>query len=522
MKRGAMIEKLKFSTKQWDVIVIGGGATGLGAALDAVSRGYSTILVEQADFAQATSSRSTKLVHGGVRYLRQGKIGFVREALQERSLLLQNAPHLVHPLPFLLPTKSWFAKYYYFTGIKLYDLLAGSLSFGASTALSRSEMLQRLPTIESSFVTGGVCYYDGQFDDARLAINLAQTINEHGGVPLNYMQVCKLIQVNNKVTGVFVRDIQTNHEYEIQGKVIVNATGVFVDSIRKMDASDVEASIIPSQGSHIVIDRSFFPGDAAMIIPETDDGRVLFTIPWHHRVLVGTTDIASTKISMEPKPQEAEIEYLLEYTGKYLTKRPKHSDILSTFAGLRPLVKPKGSFKATSTSSLSRDHTIMVSSTQLISVTGGKWTTYRKLGEDTISTAARIANLPDRPSGTKHMPIHGWCEPSKSPSEWNFYGSDLASIKQLAADNPSLSTRLHPDLPCRGVDVIWSVRHEMACNVEDILSRRTRCLLLGAAASIEIAPKVAALMAKELGKDKEWEQNQVKAYDQLAQGYFRK
>ncbi len=518
MNRAALLAQLKASPKPWDIIIIGGGATGLGAALDAVTRGYRTLLVEQADFAQATSSRSTKLVHGGVRYLRQGSVSFVREALQERALLLHNAPHLVHPLPFLLPTQSWLSKYYYLTGIKLYDLLAGRFNFGTSTLLSKDEMMQCLPTINSSLISGGIRYFDGQFDDARLAINLAQTIAELGGVPLNYMRVLKLIHANNKVTGIVVRDLENNQEYEIQGKAIINATGVFVDTIRKMDVNNIEASIVPSQGSHIILDRSFFPGNEAMIIPETDDGRVLFTIPWHHRVLVGTTDIAIPNISMEPRPQQEEIEYLLEYAGKYLTKRPTRTDILSTFAGLRPLVKPKAAYK--STAALSRDYTIMESPTQLITVTGGKWTTYRKLGEETINTAARLVNLPFRPSETIHTHIHGWCEPFTSPSEWNFYGDDLKHVEQLASNDQTLINKLHPDLPCRGVDAIWAVRHEMAYNIEDVLARRTRCLFLGAAASIEIAPQVATLMAKELGKDKIWKERQVAAYTELAKGYF--
>lgn len=514
MNRSKMIDNLN---SLWDVIVIGGGASGLGIGLEAASRGYRTIVLEQGDFAQGTSSRSTKLIHGGIRYLRQGRISLVHEALQERAFLVKNAPHLVHPLRFLLPSYSWLSRYYYLSGIKLYDVLAGKLGLGDSHMLSTEEVMKIIPTIDSKHLQGGVSYFDGQFDDARLAVNLAQTIVEQGGTVINYMPVQRLLKVKDRAIGVAALDLEANKEYEVFGKVIINATGVYVDSIRRMDQPDIQDCVVPSQGAHIVLDRSFLPSDSAMIVPKTDDGRVLFAIPWHNRILVGTTDTLVEHISLEPKPLQEEIDYLLEYMGRYLTKKPTQEDILSRFAGIRPLVKPKGHWK--NTSSLLRDYVVTVSTSQLVTVTGGKWTTYRKIGESTVEEASKVGGLAPRPSLAKGLRIHGWSMPSSQHSDWEFYGSDLPLVEALAKDNPRLLQKLHEDLPCRGVDVIWAVRHEMARSVEDVLSRRTRSLLLGARATLEIAPQVAALMAKEMGKDAAWEKNQLEAFQNVARGY---
>lgn len=512
-----MLATLRDSTSPWDLLVIGGGASGLGTALDASSRGYRTLLLEQGDFAQGTSSRSTKLIHGGVRYLKQGQLSLVREGLQERALLLQNAPHLVHAKPFILPVCSYAALFYYLAGLKLYDLLAGKLSLGASHRLTRAEVLKQIPTINPHRLVGGICYLDGQFDDARLAVNLAQTIAEQGGTVVNYMPVQKLLKVNNQIVGVVASDLERNMEYEISAKVVVNATGAFVDAIRHMDDNQVAPCIVPSQGTHIVLDRSFFPGDRAMIIPNTRDGRLLFIIPWHQRVLVGTTDVPIASASLEPRPTAQEIEYLLEYAGQYLDKRPKTSDICSAFAGIRPLVRPQGHLE--SSSKLSRDYVVMVSESQLVTVTGGKWTIYRKMGEDVVNQAIQVAKLPPRPCTTRSLRIHGWSD-LFDDSEWRFYGSDKPLVEQLGVGDPQLQQRLHPDLPCRGIDVVWAVRHEMARRIEDVLSRRNRSLLLGARASSEIAPLVAALMAKEMGNNSEWEKQQVSDYQQLASSYI--
>lgn len=519
MNREEVLKAIKDSSNRWDFIVIGGGASGLGTALDAASRGYKTLLLEQGDFSQGTSSKSTKLIHGGLRYLGQGFISLVFEALREQRILLLNAPHLVHPLSFLLPTSSWFNRYYYFAGIKLYELLAGRRGVEKSYLLSKKEVLQNLITVNPDVLNGGVFFVDGQFDDSRLAINLAETIIEKGGFAINYFQVTGLLKDKDKLIGVRAQDLENNQTYEILAKVIINASGAYADSIRKMDDHNASACIVLSQGSHIVLDRSFFPSDFAMLIPKTSDGRLLFMIPWHNRVLIGTTDVPLEHLNSEPTPKKTEIEYLLRYARQYLIKKPDEKDILSAFAGIRPLIRPKEGWK--STSSISRDFSIIISNSKLITVLGGKWTTYRKMGEDTINKAIQAAGLPYKPSITKHLPIHGsYTNFFNDSNEWSYYGSDYPLVDQLGASDSSLKEKLHPELPCRKVDVIWAVRQEMARQVEDVLSRRTRCLLLGAKISVEIASKVAAIMAKELGKDNLWEKKQVESYTHLAKGYI--
>lgn len=517
MNRNTAIASLA-DTPQWDFIVIGGGASGLGTALDAASRGYKTLLLEKSDFAQGTSSRSTKLVHGGIRYLRQGYFSLVHEALYERSLLRQNAPHLVHPIPFLLPAKDLCRRLYYFAGTKLYDLLSTWHSFGSSFMVSKQRMHSELPTLKPSLYSGGVCYYDGQFDDARLAINLAQTIFEQGGSAINYMPVTALLKNNGKIAGVVATDLESGRQYEIFGKTVINATGVFVDSVRMMDTASSEPLVVASQGSHIVLDRSFFPTDYALIIPETPDGRVLFAIPWHNYVVIGTTEIERDHIDWEPTPIKSEISYLLENIGKYLTVQPYEKDILSTFAGLRPLVKPEGKWK--STSSLPREYLLTVEPSQLITLTGGKWTTYRAMAEKTIDKALQVAGLPFKKSRTKQLPIHGSANCPSTNNERNYYGSDLPAVDLLAKENPKLNDRLHADLSCRGTDVIWAVRHEMARKIEDVLSRRNRSLILNAKASQMIAPQVASLMAQELGFDASWQKKELAAYQSLVKQHL--
>jgi glycerol-3-phosphate dehydrogenase len=515
MNRKAYIDHLNQFRSQWDIILIGGGASGLGTALDASSRGYRTLLLERGDFAQETSSRSTKLIHGGLRYLQQGNLSLVHSALKERERLLKNAPHLVHPQQFILPTYQKLKRFYYLAGIKLYDLLAGKRSLKGSRLLSKDEVLQYLPTINPEGLTGGISFYDGQFDDARLAINLAQSIAELGGIAINYMEVIKLLKMKNEVIGVVARDSETHQEFEIQGKVVINATGVFVDSIRKMD-DETALTVLPSQGTHIVLDRKFLPNNNAIIIPETSKGSVLFAIPWHQHVLVGTTDTLLEKAFFEPIPKWFEIEYLLDSIGQYLIKKPLKSDILSTFAGIRPLIPSKEEKK--NPSSLPRDYRITKSASRLITVVGGKWTTYRKISEDVVDTAIQMAGLPLRSCQTANLRLHGWSEQFLA-SEWGYYGSDLQSVEKLADIDPSFKEKLHPNLPCRPIDVIWAVRNEMAMHVEDVLSRRNRSLLLNAQACIEIAPSVAKLMAIELGYSKEWEMREIVNFQNLAQSY---
>ena len=473
-----MLGALQGTSEPWDIVIIGGGATGLGCAIDASSRGYKTLLLEQHDFAKGTSSRSTKLVHGGVRYLKQGNIALVLDALKERGLLLKNAPHLVRNLAFIVPNYTWWEGPFYGIGLKMYDLLAGKQGFGRSKHLSKEETLQHIPTLAPEGLDGGVIYYDGQFDDARLALNMASTAAEQGGVVLNYMRVTGLIKKNGEVRGVEAVDQESGETHQIDARVVVNATGVFTDSIRKMDDPSVKNMIAPSQGIHIVLDRSFLPGDVAIMVPKTDDGRVLFAIPWHDFVLVGTTDTPGVDAELEPTPMEDELEFVLAHAGRYLVKNPTRDDVLSTFAGLRPLV---GGDEDDDTASLSRDHTLHIAKSGLVTITGGKWTTYRKMAEDTIDQAATLAELEERPSRTRDLHIHGYHQ--------------------------------HAD------EVVWATRNEMARTVEDFLSRRTRNLLLGADQSVEMAPKVARLMADELGHGKDWVDAQVRAFEEVAAGY---
>lgn len=519
MDRDAMLATVRRYQGKWDFAIVGGGATGLGCAVEAASRGYRTLLLEQSDFAKGTSSRSTKLVHGGVRYLRQGNISLVLEALKERGHLIKNAPHLVRNTAFIVPNYSWWEGPFYGIGLKMYDLLAGRSGFGRSKLLSRKKTLEALPNIEPEGLDGGVIYYDGQFDDARLAINLAQTAVEHGGTLLNYVRVKGLLKHDDgEVKGIQARDEESGEDFEVSAKVVINATGVFTDNIRRMDVPDAPALVSPSQGVHIVLDRSFLPGDAAIMVPKTDDGRVLFAIPWHGVVLVGTTDTPVPGISLEPRPLEEELAFLLDHAGRYLLKNPTRSDVLSTFAGLRPLVS--GGDEEGSTAELARDHSLIISKTGLVTITGGKWTTYRRMAEDTINQAAVLADLPERPSITRTLRVHGYHTSPNSLGDLAYYGADAPLIEQLAREQPEYSSRIHERFPNRVAEIVWAVRKEMARTVEDFLSRRTRLLLLDARTSIEMAPRVAEIMASELGRDDSWIQQQIEEYTSLARGYL--
>ncbi|WP_185852304.1 glycerol-3-phosphate dehydrogenase/oxidase [Blattabacterium cuenoti] len=509
----------------WDVVIIGGGATGLGIALDSSSRGYKTLLLEQSDFSKATSSRSTKLVHGGIRYLAQGNIRLVYEALQERGFLLRNAPHLVKKQKFIIPVFNWKMGIMYWTGLKLYEWLSGSLSFGKSKFLSKYEIVRNFPEIRSEELKGGIVYYDGQFDDARLAINLAQTCVQKGGTLLNYFQVKSLLKkVGNKISGVVACDLETQKKYSIYSKIVINATGVFSDSISRMDESACPIFIKPSQGTHIVLDKSFFSSSNAIVIPKTTDGRVLFCVPWYDHVLVGTTDTFLEKSVLEPKPLEEEIDFILQTFNRYFVLHTKKSDILSAFSGLRPLFVPNNSY-STKTKDISRSHKLMISSSGLISVIGGKWTTYRKMAEDTVNKAIEIGKLNKMPSVTKNLKIYGSYSSYKSQNyHWNKYGEDEYHIKTLIDKNPLLGVSLISKDSSyyyyTEAEVVWMVRYEMARTIEDVLARRFRLLFLNAKKAIDIAPRVAALMAKELSRDEKWEKSQVAGFKKLAMQYY--
>jgi glycerol-3-phosphate dehydrogenase len=515
VNRSGAIATLKDPAQEWDIIVIGGGATGLGAAVDSASRGYHTLLLEQEDFCKATSSRSTKLVHGGVRYLQQGNIALVREALHERGLMYSNAPHLVHPLSFVIPIYSWWGGPFYGVGMKVYDVLAGKLNLAPSLVLSLDQTIKRIPTIAKKGLQRGVEYYDGQFDDARFAIGLALTLEDLGGTAINYMPVTGLLKDRGRTCGVIAQDKESGDSFEIRSRVVINATGVFADGVRSMDDAGGTSVVAPSQGAHIMLPKRFLPGDSAVMIPHTSDGRVLFAIPWHGHVLVGTTDTPVHSATLEPKPLDQELEFLFAHARQYLDLKPEPSDVLSVFAGLRPLVKVSGT---NDTKTLSREHTILVSPSHLVTIIGGKWTTYRKMAEDVVSKAASIAGLSDAPSKTQTLPIHGATRTAELGC-YSVYGSDAPLIKALAEENPAWSAPLVPGLPYIQAELIWAVRHEMARTVEDVLSRRTRALLLNAPACIKAAPMVGKLLAQELGHNEAWGKASADAFIKVAQSY---
>jgi len=517
--RNEIIKGITTPETIWDVIVVGGGATGLGTALDAVARGYKTLLLEQADFAKGTSSRSTKLVHGGVRYLAQGDIGLVKEALYERGLLLQNAPHLVKNESFVIANYEWWGGIYYTIGLTLYDILAGKLGFGRAKHLSKKEVISRLPNINQHGLQGGVLYHDGQFDDSRLAINLAQTSLEMGATILNYFRVVSLVKnARDKISGVVTTDMETGTTYQIKGKTVINATGVFVDELLQMDKPGKKPIVRPSQGVHIVIDKSFMPGEDAIMIPKTEDGRVLFAVPWHDKLVVGTTDTPINEHSLEPRALDEEIEFILHTAKKYFAKAPTRKDVLSIFAGLRPLAATEdGSSK---TKEISRRHKLFVSESGMITITGGKWTTYRRMGEDTVDKAIKVGKLEATPSATKNLSIHGSQQNVDRSDHLYVYGCDKNNVLALIKENASWGEKLHRGMPFIQAEVVWGIRHEMARNVEDILARRVRALFLDARAAIDMAPKVASLIAKELDKDKAWENDQVEKFNWLASGYL--
>ncbi len=518
MNRDEMLRQLQQYPDNFDVIVIGGGATGLGTAVDAAARGYRTILLEQNDFAKATSSRSTKLIHGGLRYLQQGNIALVIEALKERGLLCQNAPQLITHRRFMVPNYQWWEGTYYGFGLKFYDLLAGKLGLEKSKYLSKEEALKTLPNLCQKDLRSALSYFDGQFDDARLAITLAQTFVDLGGLILNYMPVTGLIKRQSRLIGVKAIDLEKDKFYEIHGAAIINATGIFVDEMRKMDDQDAIDILSPSQGIHIVVDRKFMPSDTAILIPHTEDKRVLFIVPWHQRLLIGTTDTPVLHPSLEPKPQREEVHYLLQHCSRYLSPAPQNTDILSCFAGLRPLIR--GDSKNGKSSGLSRDHEVRVAKSGLITVCGGKWTTFRKMGEDAVNQAIEVAALPNKPCRTKNLRLHGYSLGMDPEDPWSVYGSDAGILYTMIKKNPELGQPIHKNLPYLRAEVLWGVQKEMARTVEDVLSRRTRSLLLDAQASIAAAPMVAKIIAKALGYDQLWQANQVKNFAKLAEQYL--
>ncbi len=521
MKREAMLRQAGARKEPWDVVVIGGGATGAGVAVDAASRGYAVLLLEREDFGKGTSSRSTKLVHGGVRYLEQGNVSLVMEALKERGILLKNAPHLVHDLPFVVPNYSWWETPFYGIGMKVYDLLAGKYGFGKSRILTLEETVERLPTIQQEGLRGGVIYHDGQFDDARLLMALLMTAAEQGATLLNYAAAVELTKDSEGfVNGVVAEDRESGERFTAAAKVVVNATGIFADEVRRMAEPGAAAMIAPSQGIHLVFEKSFLRGNSAIMVPHTSDGRVLFAIPWHEHTVVGTTDTPIDTPEYEPKPFEEEIAFVLETAQQYLSRPPKREDVLSVYVGIRPLVKAAGSDTG-KTSALSRDHTIEIDGAGLLTIAGGKWTTYRHMAEDAVDHAIMLGKLDEKPCVTQNLHIHGYKLPEGDGTgdALDVYGTDAEEILALVKREPELGMRLDEALPYIGAQVVWAAREEMARTLDDVLARRMRALLLNARAAERMAPMAAMLLARELGKDTAWEERQVQEFRELTAQY---
>lgn len=518
MNRNQNVTLIEERTKPWDVVVVGGGATGIYIALEAATRGLDALLLERSDFGKGTSSRSTKLVHGGVRYLKQGNVKLVREALRERALLQKNAPHIVREMPFLIPCKNRWEQFFYGTGLKVYDLLAGRDRFPSSRVVSTQQALEKAEGTDPDVLAGGVIYHDGQFDDARLLISMAQTATAHGACLLNYFDVKKLLKsADGKAVGVVAEDQETATDLEIKARCVINATGPFSDAVRQMDDASQAEIIKPSQGVHLVIPREFFPGATALIVPKTSDGRIIFIIPWHDRIIIGTTDTAIPNPLMEPLAQQQEIEFLIETANRYLAREIKLDDVLSIYTGIRPLVSTS---KSGATASISRDHFIQISDSGMITVAGGKWTTARKMAEDCVNQANDKHHLGADTSRTRETQLHGY-EISDGPmSHRSVYGTDLAEIEAIEAASPQTSQPYCVQLRLRPSEVMWAARKEMARTVDDVLARRTRMLLLDARATLNIAPKVAATLAAELGRDQAWSDDQLKEFADVCANYL--
>ena len=507
LARDVLLDRLR-ARRRWDVVVIGGGATGLGCAVDAAARGYSTLLLEAHDFAKGTSSRATKLIHGGVRYLAQGNLPLVREALAERSLLLANAPHLVHPLRFVVPAYRWHDRPLFGAGLMLYDLLAGAHGIGRSQQLDAADTLAALPTARADGLKGGIAYWDAQFDDARLAIALMRTLFDLGGLALNYLAVEGLVIETGRITGVRARNTESGEAVQVAARAVVNATGVWADSVRRLERPAAQSLLRPSQGAHVVVDRDFLPGDDALLVPHTADGRVLFVIPWQGKVLIGTTDFPRDDLPLEPKPLAGEVDFILATAARYLVRAPRRSDVRSVFVGLRPLI---GASAVAATRRLSREHFIEVSPAGLVTITGGKWTTYRRMAQDTVDTAQSVAGLPRRECRTAALRLHGATAAfSRDP-----YGSERDAVDAL----PGGRRRLQQGLNLTEAEVRHALRHELARTVEDVLARRHRALFLDASLAAAAAPAVAAILAEELGRDDDWRIGEIGRFESLARQY---
>ena len=522
--RESLISKLRSSNSEYfDFIIIGGGATGLGCALDAVTRGYKTLVIEQSDFGKGSSSKSTKLAHGGVRYLAQGNVALVYEALRERGRLLKNAPHLVRNIQLLIPNYNFFEGPYYTFGLKIYDSLSRKFSFGPSTWISKKESLEKIPNLRSEGLRSGVVYHDGQFDDARLLICLAKSVIDHGGIALNYIKFDRFIKSKNgKILGVQCTDQESGEKFEARANILINASGGASEYIQKLDDKEVDLRIKASQGSHIVVDSKFLGGETSLLIPKTSDGRVLFAIPWKGKLILGTTDVPRKNIMLDPKPMESEIDFILETAGRYLKEKPGREDIKSIFAGIRPLVIKSGHSLDVDTKSISRGHKVSLSKSGLVSISGGKWTTYRKMAEDTIDDALKMHGLPFSECKTRTLPIHGYIDdPSSVPASLAIYGADSQFIMELMEKDPELKEKIHPDFNYTAAEVVWACKYEMARNLEDILARRIRLLFTDVQAAMDCAEKVVNLMCKYNGGDENWKKAQLHEFTAISEHFLK-
>jgi glycerol-3-phosphate dehydrogenase len=505
MSRQHLFAKLD-SSKAYDIAIVGGGATGLGIALDAALRGLKVVLLESHDFAKGTSSRATKLVHGGVRYLAQGNVHLVREALHERALLLSNASHLAQPISFVMPSYRWWETAFYGLGLKLYDALAGSSKLGTTEFLNPQKVLERLPNALSKSLRGGVEYWDGQFDDARLAIALARTAQLHGALLINYCPVTKLIHNHNKVVGLECTDQETNTNHKVLAKCVINATGVWVDKLRTLDGAasghQITPIVAPSQGVHLVVDRSFLDSDHALLVPNTSDGRVLFAVPWLGKVILGTTDTPRHDLAREPQAFETEIDFILQESARYLKSPPTRSDVRSVWVGLRPLVKPQEN-DGKNTKVLSREHTILIGQSGLVTVTGGKWTTYRAIAEDVLSHCinAGLVDPQKKTSRSENCKLVGAPDhdtpavPLTRPAGMHGYGLEQNLLKTLPGSEHWITETLSEAM------VRFAAQNEFARTVEDVLARRSRLLFLDAKLAMAVAPEVATILESETKKD---------------------
>lgn len=519
MKREEQIERLRESQKTWDFIVIGGGATGLGCAVDAASRGYSVVLLEQDDFAKCTSSRSTKLVHGGVRYLQRGDVMLVLEALRERGRMKANAPHLVKDQAFVIANYTYWDNFLYFCGLTFYDMLSFGFGYGRSKFIRKASVLKRLPAIRKEGLKGGIVYHDGQFDDSRMAVNLAQTCIEQGGVVVNHIKANEILHdERGKVCGVIAVDQETHESFTLKAKSVINAAGIFVDEVMTLDKPGHKPMVKPSQGVHLVLDMKFLQGNDALMVPKTSDGRVLFAVPWHGRVVVGTTDVLRDHPESEPRALDEEINFILQTAGLYMRPAPTRKDIITVYAGQRPLAAPKN--EGRKAHEISRSHKIIVSANGLITITGGKWTSYRLMAEDTIDKAIAMHLVEARKCVTKHLKIHGWRPNPDLTNHCYVYGSDEPALHELESTDAEFQKKISPKYDYTVGEVVWAVRHEMARTIDDVLARRVRLLYIDAREALRVAPEVAQVIARERNLPQSWVDSQVLEFDSIARNFY--